>query len=76
MSYNRSRGNVSGSIEDVRSLTAQVDRQARAQRGAEEGHVIIDGARELKIRSPNGTYWGIRVDNAGALSTVDLGSTL
>lgn len=27
------------------------------------------------IRSPNGKYWRITVDNAGALSTVDVTST-
>jgi hypothetical protein len=37
-------------------------------------HVVIDGARELLLRSPNGHYWSIVVSDTGGLSAVDVGT--
>lgn len=48
------------------------------QRGSRDGQedVVIDYNRRLMLRSPNGHYWAVTVDNAGALSTVDMGTSL
>lgn len=54
----------------------QLDRQARDIDDALQGDVVIDGGRALKLRSANGTYWGLVVSNTGTLSTVNLGTTL
>ena len=37
--------------------------------------VRVDGGRRLVLRSPDGHYWSITVDNAGALATTDIGTT-
>lgn len=38
--------------------------------------VVIDGARVIKVRSPNGHYWALTTTDAGALVLVDKGTTL
>ena len=50
--------------------------QDRMRRAADEADVVIETPRHLKLRSPNGTYFIISVDNAGVLSTTAAGTTL
>ena len=71
-----SRGGISGLTSDVRGLTASAERLQRDQRQAAEADVVIDGPRALKLRSPNGTYYALVVDDAGVLSTVNVGTSL
>jgi len=35
---------------------------------AEDGQVILDGRDYLPLRSPDGSVWRIRVDNAGTIT--------
>lgn len=51
----------------------ETDRRARLQSAAD---VVIEAPRSLKLRSPDGTYWGLVVDDSGNLSTVNMGSSL
>lgn len=61
-------------IRDVRGLDGALQgQQAALDRMAQE-HVVIDGARELLLRSPNGHYWSIVVSDTGGLSAVDVGT--
>lgn len=39
-------------------------------------YIIIDSNTLLAIKSADGHYWGLTVNNAGALITTDLGTTL
>lgn len=61
---------------DVSDLRRQVDRGNEAARRHQQEDVLIDGDRRLKLRSPNGHFWAVTVNNAGALATVDLGTEL
>jgi hypothetical protein len=70
---------VSGAFaskQDVDRLRSEVAELRRKVRELEIDDVVIDNGRALKLRSPNGTYFGLVVDNAGALSTVSLGTSL
>ncbi|AYJ85779.1 hypothetical protein D3Y57_07070 [Sphingomonas paeninsulae] len=69
-------GIVSGAIRDVRTLQQRMQTNDRAARDALESDVVLDGPRRLMLRSPNGTYFSVTVDNAGALHTVNLGTSL
>lgn len=64
------------SLRDVQSLQSSLARQQRQAAADAQEDVVIDGERRLLLRSPNGTYFGLTVDNAGALSTVNLGTSL
>lgn len=66
----------SASIKDVRSLQTQLDRTSRdlAAQGVED--VVIDNARRLLLRSPNGTYFAIGVTDAGVLTATNVGTSL
>lgn len=48
----------------------------RRQRNAAMEDLIVEVPRLLKLRSPNGTYFALHVDDAGVLSTVNMGSSL
>ena len=69
--------NAAGGSRDRRTrlLEGSRDRLHRDVREQREGDVIIDG-RKLKLRSPDGTYWSVQVDNTGALSTTNEGTSL
>jgi hypothetical protein len=41
---------------------------------AADEDVRVDGGPRLLLRSPDGHYWSITVDNAGALVTTDVGT--
>ncbi len=55
---------------------AQVERQQFDDRlrQLEEGHVIIEAPKGLYLRSPNGHFWQLGVDDAGAISATDIGT--
>ena len=45
------------------------DTKRRVERAiANDGSVILDGRDFLPLRSPDGSVWRIRVDNAGVIS--------
>lgn len=56
-----------------RSLPAGQPGQQLVATGTNAGDAeFIDG---IILKSPNGNYWLVSIDNAGAISTTNLGST-
>lgn len=62
--------------QDIQLLKSRVDRAERASSDADQTDVVIEYPRRLMLRSPNGHFWAIGVDNAGALTTTDMGTSL
>ena len=50
------------------------DRAAQQAQRALEGDVVAVDPRRLILRSPDGHFWSVTVDDAGVLGTVDLGT--
>ncbi len=44
--------------------------------GILDSDAVIETPRRLMLRSPDGHYWALTVDNAGVLGTVDMGTAL
>ena len=42
----------------------------------DQADVVVETPRRLMLRSPDGHYWALTVSNAGALGTVDMGTSL
>jgi hypothetical protein len=61
--------------EPRRGRAALDDLDRRLSR-LEAGDVRIEGSRRLFLRSPNGHFWSVGVDNAGALTLTDMGTSL
>lgn len=51
-------------------------RTSRDVRQTAEGDVVIEYPRRLLLRAPAGHYFAVVVDDAGVLSTVDMGTSL
>jgi hypothetical protein len=60
---------------DRQTRNALSDHDRRLRRNADEDVIIGDG-RRLIVRSPNGHFWNITVDNAGAITAIDMGTSL
>lgn len=56
------------------ALDVTARQAARDARRSIEGDVICVDERRLVLRSPDGHFWQVTVDNTGALGTVDLGT--
>ncbi len=65
-----------GAVRDLRTAERRLSATDARVRAATEADVVIDGPRRLMLRSPDGTYWAVSVDNAGALATTNMGTTL
>lgn len=65
-----------GRLRDERQVRAAIEEQERRRRQAQQEDVRIENGRRLILRSPNGNFWSITVDDAGALTATDLGPTL
>lgn len=65
-----------GSRSDADGLRQEIDRLSRDQRRSGSQPLVITEDRPLFIRSPDGTYWRLQVDNTGVLSTANVGATL
>lgn len=61
---------------DPRKLRDRIVRLERLVDRFAREDVVIDGARVLKVRSPNGHYWALTTTDAGALVLVDKGTSL
>ena len=53
-----------------------IEDQRKRQRQQEDGDVIVEYPLRLMLRSPHGTFWAVTVDDSGALSTVNMGTSL
>lgn len=65
-----------GRLRDERQVRAAIEEQERRRRQAQQEDVRIENGRRLILRSPDGHFWSLGVDNTGALTTTDLGPTL
>lgn len=63
-------------IQNERQLRDQLQQLRQEQQRTNEEDVIIEHPRRLMLRSPDGHFWLLGVDNAGALTTTDMGTTL
>jgi hypothetical protein len=71
------RGRFTGStMGDEHRTRAAVDDLDRRLSQQETADVRIEAGRRLVLRSPNGHFWSVGVDNLGALTTTDLGTSL
>lgn len=61
---------VARSVRDVQRANGGMQRQLDRQLAED---VVIDADRRLLLRSPSGTYWAITVNDAGGLSTTNVG---
>lgn len=49
---------------------AEIERARRIERAIDaSGNPVLDDLHALSLRSPDGSLWRIRVDNAGVLTT-------
>ena len=64
-----------GTRDDPEGLQ-EINRLGREQRRADAQPVVVSPEHALYIRSPNGTYFSLAVDDAGVLSTVSVGTSL
>lgn len=55
-----------------RQVARDIEEANRRSRANEDADVVIDGDRRLLLRSPDGTYFELTVDNAGALGTTEV----
>lgn len=70
-------GKFTGSrMTDERQARAVVGDLDRRVGQVEQADVLCEGGRRLILRSPNGHFWSVGVDNAGVLTTTDMGTTL
>ncbi len=63
-------------INNERQLRAELEDTKRKQMRLENEDQVVEFPRRLLLRSPNGTYFAITVDNAGALSAINVGTKL
>lgn len=62
--------------QDTNRLRQRADEaDRRASRAARED-LIVEMPRRLFMRSPNGTYWQVSVDDTGKLVTTNVGDRL
>lgn len=59
---------------DTNRLRQRADETDRARSREKGEDVVIEDPRRLFLRSPNGTYWQIGVNDAGALTTINMGT--
>lgn len=55
-------------------LRQRADASDRTRSRDNQADVVIEDPRRLFLRSPNGTYFAVTVNDAGALSTVNMGT--
>lgn len=63
-------------IESERQLRGEFEKVRSDQRRASEEDVIIEHPRRLFLRSPDGHFWQLGVDNAGTITATDVGTSL
>jgi len=61
--------------KDVASGYAGLNADSRTTKGVitTDDLIVDDSGKGLVLKSPDGHYWRVTVDNAGVLSTADLG---
>lgn len=66
----------SSRLHSERTTRSLLDQQARDLRKLAEEDVILSDEHRLILRSPDGHYWSLEINNSGALTTTDLGTEL
>lgn len=61
-------------VRDVRGLQRAGGAQRQLVDQIRQEDQVFDQERRLLLRSPNGTFFAIVVDDAGGLSTVNVGA--
>lgn len=61
-------------IERESAMIRELEQTDRSNQKMDEDIIVV--TRRLILRSPDGHYWSVKVDNAGALGTTDLGTKL
>lgn len=60
----------------VRQALAGVREDLRRRAGVSlGGYILIDSEQKIAWQSPDGHWWEVTIDNAGAITTTDLGTT-
>jgi hypothetical protein len=72
-----SQGGTAGEFYHLTAAEYAALQAARSTRGVDTTDYVIvdDDATGLVLKSPDGHYWQIQVDNTGTLGTTDLGLT-
>lgn len=71
------RGSFTGSqMNDEARIRASIGDLDRRLAQLESADVRIEAGRRLTLRSPDGHFWSVGADNAGALTVTDLGTSL
>lgn len=60
--------------QDTNRLRQRADATDRARDREKREDVVIEDPRRLFLRSPNGTYFGISVTDAGVVTATNMGS--
>lgn len=63
------------SDRDFDRVRREGEETARSVERLQGEDVVIEFPRRLKLRSPDGTYWILGVDDTGALTTENAGVT-
>ena len=66
--------NQPGAARDAQALSRSIERLRRGAEQSEQSDLLIADPRRLFLRSANGTWFRLVVDDAGALSTVNVGA--
>lgn len=61
---------------ETERLRRRIDEGDRARDRQSQEDVVVEDPRRLFLRSANGTFFALRVDDAGNLSTVNMGTSL
>ena len=64
------------SIADFDNVRRDVEKISRERRRDSKSATVIADDRPLYIRSPDGNYWSLKIDNAGVLSATSVGTQL
>ena len=59
---------------DAGRLSQRLDETDRSRSREKREDVVIEDPRRLFLRSPNGTYFGITVSDAGVITATNMGA--
>jgi hypothetical protein len=68
-------GPISSQLGTERQTRAAIDEHDRKLKRLERDDVLIGDGKRLIVRSPNGHFWNITVDDTGLIAATDLGAS-